>query len=32
MTEPRRALDQAGALTKIVSPAGDQVHGRIIAD
>jgi protease I len=26
MTEPRKALDQAGADTKIVSPAGDQVR------
>lgn len=26
MTEPRKALDQAGAETKIVSPAGDQVR------
>jgi protease I len=27
MTEPRRALDQAGADTKIVSPKRDQVRG-----
>ncbi len=26
MTEPRKALDHAGATTKIVSPAGDQVR------
>src|SRR5437660_7836419 len=27
MTDPKKALDQAGAQTKIVSPAGDQVRG-----
>ncbi len=27
MTEPRKALDRAGAETKIVSPAGDEVRG-----
>jgi protease I len=27
MTEPRRALDEAGATTEIVSPAGRQVRG-----
>src|SRR5579883_1224084 len=26
MTEPRKALDQAGAQTTLVSPAGDQVR------
>lgn len=26
MTEPRKALDQAGAETRIVSPKGDRVH------
>ncbi len=27
MVDPRKALDQAGAETKIVSPAGDEVRG-----
>src|SRR4051794_34850393 len=27
MTEPRKALDQAGAKTQIVSPKNDQVRG-----
>jgi protease I len=27
LTEPRKALDQAGADTRVVSPKGDEVHG-----
>ena len=27
LTEPRKALDQAGADTKVVSPKGDEVRG-----
>ena len=27
LTEPRKALDEAGAITKIVSPAGQKVKG-----
>src|SRR6476661_1635177 len=27
LTEPKRALDQAGAKTEIISPAGKQVQG-----
>ena len=27
LTEPRKALDQAGAETRVVSPKGDEVHG-----
>jgi protease I len=27
LTEPRKALDEAGALTILVSPSGDQVQG-----
>lgn len=27
LTEPRKALDQAGAKTKIVSPKSDKVKG-----
>jgi protease I len=26
LTEPRKALDQAGADTRVVSPKGDEVH------
>ena len=32
MTEPRRALDEAGATTHLVSPAGDEVKGWQDAD
>jgi protease I len=27
LTEPRKALDQAGADTRVISPKGDEVHG-----
>ena len=27
LTEPRKALHQAGADTRVVSPKGDEVHG-----
>jgi protease I len=27
LTEPRKALDQAGADTRVVSPKGGEVHG-----
>jgi protease I len=27
LTEPRKALDQAGADTRVVSPNGDEVRG-----
>jgi protease I len=27
LTEPRKALDQAGTDTRVVSPKGDEVHG-----
>jgi protease I len=27
LTEPRKALDQAGADTRVVSPRGDEVRG-----
>jgi protease I len=32
LTEPRRALDAAGARTQIVSPKSDRVKGRIFMD
>jgi protease I len=32
LTEPRKALDQAGADTRVVSPKGDEVHGWNLTD
>src|SRR3981081_4278850 len=32
LTEPRKALDQAGADTRVVSPKGDEVRGWNFAD
>jgi protease I len=32
LTEPRKALDQAGADTHVVSPKGDEVRGWNVTD